>query len=91
MTPTRQVRVGERGLITIPSEVRQAYNISPGDRLTLLDLGGVFVLSPRGSQIDKLADRIARELSEEGETLESMLRSLRQERESYGETAEDLP
>lgn len=91
MRPTRQVRVGERGLITIPSEVRQAYDISPGDRLTLLDLGGVFVLSPRESQIDTLADRIARELTEGGETLESMLRALREERERYDESDEDIP
>jgi AbrB family looped-hinge helix DNA binding protein len=91
MTPTRQVRVGERGLITIPSEVRRAYDISPGDQMTLLDLGGVFVLSPRKSQIDALANQITRELIKGGETLESMLGALREERERYGESEQDHP
>ena len=47
------------------------------------DLGGVFVLSPRQSEIDDLADRIAQTLVERGETLESMQQALREERERY--------
>jgi AbrB family looped-hinge helix DNA binding protein len=78
------LHVAQRGLITIPKELREAYGIQPGDALTLLDLGGVFVLSPKPSGIDALADRIAAELQEKGETLESMLQALREERERYG-------
>ena len=75
------LQVSQRGLITIPKTLRDAYNIRPGDQLTLLDLGGVFVLSPRPSQVDALADRFAAELRDKGETLESMLQALREERE----------
>jgi AbrB family looped-hinge helix DNA binding protein len=75
------LQVAQRGLITIPKRLREAYNIQPGDQLTLLDLGGVFVLSPRPSQVDALADRLAAELRDKGETLESMLQALREERE----------
>ncbi|HEX6306246.1 MAG TPA: hypothetical protein VFZ76_18750, partial [Anaerolineales bacterium] len=57
--------------------------LQAGDDFTLLDLGGVFVLSPRRSEIDALADRITNELTEKGETLESMLSVLREEREQY--------
>jgi AbrB family looped-hinge helix DNA binding protein len=78
------LQVAQRGLITIPKRLREVYNIRPGDQLTLLDLGGVFVLSPRPSQVDALADRIAAELQDRGETLESMLQALREERERYG-------
>ena len=76
--------VAQRGLITIPKALREAYDIQPGDALTLLDLGGVFVLTPKPSEVDALADRIAEELRDKGETLESMLYALREERERYG-------
>jgi len=78
------LHMAQRGLITIPKALREAYGIQPGDALTLLDLGGVFVLAPKPSQIDALADRIAVELQDKGETLESMLQALREERERYG-------
>ena len=76
--------VAQRGLITIPKALREAYDIQPGDALTLLDLGGVFVLTPKPSEVDALADRIAEQLRDKGETLESMLIALREERERYG-------
>jgi len=79
------LHVAQRGLITIPKSLRQAYGIQPGDALTLLDLGGVFVLSQKPSQVDELADRIAADLQGKGESLESMLQALREERERYGE------
>ncbi len=82
---TLTVRVAQRGLLTLPKALREAYDIRPGDQLTLLDLGGVFILSPRRSEVDAIADRLAQEWKSRGETLESMLRALREERERYGE------
>jgi AbrB family looped-hinge helix DNA binding protein len=79
-----RLQVAQRGLITLPKALRQAYGIRPGDELTLLDLGGVFLLTPKPSQVDALADRIAAELRSKGETLESMLQALHEERERYG-------
>ena len=54
-------------------------------------LGGTFVLSRTRSQIDDLAGRISDLLQERGETIESMLQTLREERdrvfdEQYSET-----
>ncbi len=80
---TFTVQVAQRGLVTLPKEVRQAHNIQPGQQMTLLDLDGVFVLSQRPSQVDALADRIANELAERGETLESMLKTLHEVRTEY--------
>jgi AbrB family looped-hinge helix DNA binding protein len=79
------VQVAQRGLITLPKTLREDYNIRPGDSLTLLDIGGVFVLSPRRSEVDALADRVCAEWQNQGETLESMLQALREERAKYGE------
>ena len=78
------LQMTQRGIITIPRSVRKSHDMKPGDTFTLLDLGGVLVLSPQRSEIDALADRIARELTEEGETLETMLRALREERDRRG-------
>ena len=77
------VQMGQRGVITLPKSLRQSYNLKPGDDFTLLDLDGVFILSPRRSEIDSLADQITQALTEQGETLESMLITLREEREAY--------
>jgi hypothetical protein len=56
----------------------------PGDSFVLLDLGGVFVLSPQRSQIDAIANEIASQWTEDGQTLEGMLHTLREERDRRG-------
>ncbi|MCR4406297.1 MAG: AbrB/MazE/SpoVT family DNA-binding domain-containing protein [Anaerolineae bacterium] len=82
---TITVQVAQRGLITLPKTLREAYGIRPGDTMTLLDLDGVFILSPRRSEVDALADKLATAWQAQGETLESMLQALREERARYGE------
>ena len=83
MEEISEIQMAQRGVIVIPKPLRQAYNLKAGSRMTLLDLGGVFVLSPQVSEVDKLADRVSRSLAEQGVTLEGMLRTLREERERY--------
>jgi len=85
MLQAMTVQVSQRGVLTLPKELRDAYHLKTGDDLTLIDLGGVFVLSPRRSHIDALAAQITEALTAQGETLESMLRALREERERYGD------
>jgi len=84
MTDAVTVQMTQRGVVILPKALRERYKLRPGDRFTLLDLGGVFVLTPRRSEIDALADRITQALTERGETLETMLQVLREERERYG-------
>lgn len=86
MSDTIAIQMAQRGVMTLPKNLRDSYNLKPGDSFTLLDLGGVFVISPRPSEIDLLADRLSQSLMEEGQTLETMLQVLREERERYGET-----
>ena len=85
MSDTMTVRMAQRGVVTLPKVLRENYGLRPGDTFTLLDLGGVFVLSPRRSEIDALADRLTSALAERGETLESMLQTMREERERYAD------
>ncbi len=82
MQTTFQVQVVRRGVITLPKQVREVNRIHEGDILTMIDLGeGVFILSPRRSRVDEIADRLASQWRESGETLESMLNTLHQVRE----------
>ena len=83
MNETITLQIAQRGLVTLPKLLRDQYNLRPGDALTLLDLGGVFVLSPHRSEVDVLAENLAGELAQRGETLESMLSALREARERY--------
>ncbi len=83
MSDMLTIQVAQRGLVTLPKALRETYRIQEGDLLTLLDLGGVFVLSPRRSEVDGLADKLSSALVEQGETLESMLLALREARERY--------
>jgi AbrB family looped-hinge helix DNA binding protein len=78
---TITINITQRGVLTLPKSIRNRYKLKPGDSLTLLDIDGVLVLSPLRSQIDLMADRISRALIEKGETLDSMLNRLREERE----------
>jgi AbrB family looped-hinge helix DNA binding protein len=75
------VQMAQRGVITIPKSLRESYGWKEGDAFTLLDLGGLFVLSPKRSTVDALADQIAAQWAEDGATLEEMLLALRKERD----------
>ncbi len=83
MPDTMIIQVSQRGLVTLPKSLRENYHIREGDQLSLLDLGGIFVLSLRRSEIDGLAEQIQTALVEKGESLESMLLALREARQEY--------
>lgn len=84
MSKTYQVQVGQRGVITFPKELRDQYNISDGEVLTLIEVTeGIFVLSKKRTQIDAAADKLAKEWQESDESLESMLNTLREIRAEY--------
>jgi AbrB family looped-hinge helix DNA binding protein len=84
MNNTFSIHVVRRGVITLPKELREANRIQEGDMLTLIDLGdGVFVLSPRRSSVDEAANRLAAQWQGAGESLESMLKTLREVRDDY--------
>jgi bifunctional DNA-binding transcriptional regulator/antitoxin component of YhaV-PrlF toxin-antitoxin module len=84
MPATYNLQLSQRGVLVLPKALRENYNLQPGDSFTLLDLGeGVLVLKRGRSEIDLIADRIKQMMLEEGVTLESMLLTLREERERY--------
>lgn len=83
MSDTITLKLAQRGIVTLPKSLRETYNLRPGSHLQLIDLGGVFVISLQQTEIDAMADRVTEALIGGGETLESMLQALREEREQY--------
>lgn len=81
MDATIQVR--QRGTMTLPSELREKYGIQEGDTFRVIDLDGIFVLTPMTPMVPELAREIERMRLEAGLNTEELLRSLREQREKY--------
>lgn len=79
MTTTLQVR--QRGTLTLPSELRRKYKIENGDTFRLLDLDGIFVLTPMVAIVPELAHEIEKARLEAGLSMDDLLTALRQQRE----------
>jgi AbrB family looped-hinge helix DNA binding protein len=78
MNNTFQVQVVRPGIITLPKELREHNNIEDGDLLNLIELGeGVVVMHRQSSRVDEIANKLAKEWQDSGESLETMLSALR--------------
>jgi AbrB family looped-hinge helix DNA binding protein len=77
--------VWKRGTLTLPAELRERYNIKPGDTFRLLDLDGILVLTPMVPMVPELAREIERARLEAGLSVEEMLEGLREQRERMGQ------
>ncbi len=77
------VQVRARGVLTLPADLRQKYGISQGDTFSLVDLDGVFVLTPMVPMVPELAREIERARIEAGLSVEDLLAGIREQRERY--------
>jgi bifunctional DNA-binding transcriptional regulator/antitoxin component of YhaV-PrlF toxin-antitoxin module len=78
------IQIRGKGTVTLPIELRRKYGYSEGDAITLVDLGeGSILLTPIVSQVDRLGDRVAQSVVEEGVSLDEILTVLEEERERY--------
>jgi bifunctional DNA-binding transcriptional regulator/antitoxin component of YhaV-PrlF toxin-antitoxin module len=84
MSISTTIQIRGKGTVTLPVELRRKYGLDEGDLITLIDLGdGSFLLTPSVTQVDRLGDRVAQVLAEEGVSLEEILTTLEEERERY--------
>jgi AbrB family looped-hinge helix DNA binding protein len=81
MEATIQVR--QRGTVTLPAELREKYGIQAGDSFRLVDMDGVFVLTPMVSMVPELAREIDRMRLEAGLSTAELLATLREQRGRY--------
>ena len=75
------ILVRDRGVVTLPKPLRERYGLGASDVPEVLDLDGVFVLSPRASVVPELAAEIERLRVWAGLSTEELLASQRAERE----------
>jgi AbrB family looped-hinge helix DNA binding protein len=81
MEATIQVR--QRGTVTLPSGLREKYGIREGDTFRVIDLDGIFVLTPMTPMVPELAREIEKARLEAGLSIDELLRTLREQRENY--------
>jgi bifunctional DNA-binding transcriptional regulator/antitoxin component of YhaV-PrlF toxin-antitoxin module len=77
------IQVRSRGVITLPAELREKYGIENGDIFRLVDLDGVFVLTPMVPMVPELAREIEKIRLEAGLSIEDLLQGIREQRERY--------
>ena len=77
------IQIRDRGVITLPAELREKYGIENGDVFRLVDLDGVFVLTPMVPMIPELAREIEQARLEAGLSIEELLEGLREQRARY--------
>lgn len=80
---TATVQLRQRGVLTLPKGMRERHGLSPGDALRVVDLDGVFVLTPLVPMVPALAREIERMRLDAGLTTQELLDRLRAERERY--------
>ncbi len=81
MTNTIQVR--QRGTLTLPAEIRQKYGIEAGDSFRVIDLDGMFILTPMVPMVPELAREIEKVRQEAGLDTAELIQALREERAKY--------
>ncbi|MCZ2115994.1 MAG: AbrB/MazE/SpoVT family DNA-binding domain-containing protein [Anaerolineae bacterium] len=77
------IQVRQRGGLTLPADLREKYGIEPGDTFRIIDLDGVFVLTPMVPMVPELAREIERLRIEAGLDTAELLQALREERVKY--------
>ena len=58
--PTKTIQIRQRGTLTIPLELREKYGLAEGDPLTVVDLDGAILLTPKVLLVPRLADEMTR-------------------------------
>jgi bifunctional DNA-binding transcriptional regulator/antitoxin component of YhaV-PrlF toxin-antitoxin module len=78
------IQLRDKGVITLPMNLRRKYGLHAGDVFSISDLGeGVFMITPKTSHVAALGDKVADLLQAEGVTVEEILEGLDEERERY--------
>ena len=77
------VQVRQRGAFTLPADLREKYGIRPGDTYRVVDLDGIFVLTPLVPMVPELAREIEKIRMEAGLSIDDLLVGLREQRERY--------
>lgn len=82
MSKTIQIR--KRGTLTLPKKIREKYGLTEGDPVTLVDLGGGILISPKPTTLPKLAAQLESLMEKQGLSLEDLVKGVAEQRARYG-------
>jgi AbrB family looped-hinge helix DNA binding protein len=82
MAVRRLVRVQEKGQVTLPSELRRRLGLKKGDLVAVVETEDGILITPQEVVTSKALDRIGEVLKEQGISLEELIESGREERDS---------
>ena len=54
------IQIRQRGTLTLPAALREKYGLADGDPLTLVDLDGAILLTPKILTVPRLAEQLER-------------------------------
>lgn len=73
-------KMSQKGQVVIPVEIRKRYEIEPGDKLELMDIGGEIVIIPLA--VNNPIDA-ARGFLKGGKSTKELLKAAREEEKRY--------
>lgn len=79
------IKVGPKGVITIPDENRRAMDLEPGKYLTAIQVGRSLVLSPEINEFLAIAEQFQLKLAATGVTADALLEGLTASRQALTE------
>jgi bifunctional DNA-binding transcriptional regulator/antitoxin component of YhaV-PrlF toxin-antitoxin module len=74
------IEVRERGVITLPAEIRRRHGVDTGDAYRLIDLDGTLILTPLTPELPEIVAAMERHLAEADASLPELLTGLAEER-----------
>lgn len=57
---TKTIQIRQRGTLTIPREIRDKYGLAEGDPLTIVDLDGAILLTPKLLVVPRIAEELTK-------------------------------
>ena len=72
MAATRTIQIRQRGTVTLPASLREKYGLGDGDPLTLVDLDGAMLLTPKVLTVPRIAEELERLRKKKGLTLKDL-------------------
>jgi len=69
----KTIQLRGRGSLTLPARFRRRYNLEDGDPITVVDLDGALLLTPKIGLVPKLAAEIERHRIEAGLEVDDLL------------------
>ena len=72
MNQAATIQIRQRGTVTLPAKLREKYGLRDGDPVTIVDLDGVFLLTPRLLTVPRLAKDLERLRKKKGLALKDL-------------------